>query len=115
MLCADLPDELVYWRAVFRVGDVASLQARIAQSVDPSELMAYVPNVVDIEKESQIKQRQDRDGRPSACRFLIDLLLRSTDVEWPDKFLYGLAELDQGHLVALLRNKLEEVKRKDGM
>ena len=77
--------------------------------------MAYVPDVVDMEKESQIRQRQNRDGRPSACRFLIDLLLRSTDVEWPDKFLHGLAELNQSHLVDLLKNRLDEIKQKDGM
>ena len=75
--------------------------------------MLYAPDLVNNRRESQVKARCEKDGNQIACEMLIDILLRSGDIEWPEKFLNGIQQLN-AFIAELLRNKLEEVKKKDG-
>ena len=109
---SDLPEKLIYWRALLRLDDVRS---RLFHDIDPTNLVSTVPSLVTRIQESEIKSTLDRDGRERACQRLLDCLSRSTDIDWPERFLYGMREIGQVYLADFVEERLKDVEKKEGM
>ncbi|XP_072045430.1 uncharacterized protein [Amphiura filiformis] len=103
----DLPDELIYWRAVLYQDDTRS---RMCDIIDPIELLLHTPSMITLMQEQQIQTRCSNDSRMRGCQLLLWFLLCSSNPEWPELFLDGLRAVGADIYVTLLLQKLDTVR-----